>query len=83
MGFFESDRIRAKNLKISEALDIYDNMKNMGFSPADIVRQAEGLIHLDKNSNRNEIYLAVIEIARSVYESKRENSVFEPSNATD
>jgi len=63
MGFNEDDRIRAKNRVINCAYEIYDNLYALGYSAADIKAHAQLKMSTDVDPRRNEIYLAVINIA--------------------
>lgn len=47
MGFYESDRIRNKNLTSNQAGLIYDNLRNQKWSYGDIAAYAEQLISVD------------------------------------
>jgi len=74
MGFNEDDRIRSKNRTINCAFEIYDNLYAMGYSAADIKAHAEYKMTTETDSRRNEIYLAVIDIAGRSNEGSKGNS---------
>ena len=63
--FNEDDRIRSKNRTINCAFEIYDSLHAMGYSSADISAHATHKMQTETDFYRNEIYLAVIDIARS------------------
>jgi aspartate/glutamate racemase len=70
MGFHEDDRIRRKNAEYNqdatqnEAETLYSQLRALRYSDHDIVRQMTNLVKLLRDDIRNEIRLAVIEIAR-------------------
>jgi hypothetical protein len=66
MGFSEDDRIRSKNRVWNEASDMYEGMLKMGFTHSDIAQQAAKLLESSTDSNRNEIYQAMLVIAGRV-----------------
>ena len=63
MGLAEDDRIRSKNRTINCAFEIYDGLYAMGYSAANIKAHVEFKMTTETDFHRNEIYLAVIDIA--------------------
>ncbi len=70
MGFYEDDRIRNKNKVHNEAYAIYEGLKALGFTDADVLAHANNSLHANTDSNRNEIYKNVILIAGRKREEK-------------
>jgi len=62
MGMFEDDRIRRKNSVYNSAQQMYDNLRKEGLSDLEIQQYINGIQPADQS--RNEIYLAVLNIAR-------------------
>lgn len=65
MGFSEDDRIRSKNRAANEAYELYEGLKVMKYSDSDVIRYAQFAIQNTSDNYRNNIYLAMIRIARS------------------
>lgn len=74
MGFNEDDRIRSKNRVINCAFEIYDGLYAMGYSAADIKAHAEFKMQTEADPRRNDIYMAVIDIAGRTCEKGDYNS---------
>lgn len=71
MGFSEDDRIRSKNRKVNEALDVYDGLKAMGYDNAYILKYAQHAIDNSTDSCRNEVYHTMISIVGSFDETDK------------
>lgn len=66
MGFFEDDRIRAKNRKHQEAFDLYEGLKVMGYDNAYIKKYAEFALQNTTDSYRIDVLNEVLTIVRGV-----------------
>ena len=74
MGFCEDDRVRCKNKKVNQALDLYEDLKTMGYSNEDIVRHAEFAVKNSPDCTRNEVYLTMISIVGGFSEKDRDGN---------
>ena len=64
MGFFEDDRIRAKNVIYNEAWGFYESFRFMKYSDLDIERYINLALDFTSDSYRINIYQAVLQIVR-------------------
>lgn len=62
MGFYEYDRIRAKNKINNEAYAEYERLLSNGFNHNDIATLCKTNTTGNDNSSRNEMYLTILKI---------------------
>lgn len=70
MGHSEYDRIRNKNKPHTKAFDLYQDLKNIGFSNKEIIKYAYFAMNNCSDFSRNEIYSKIISIARRINDNE-------------
>ena len=73
MGTSEDERIRHKNRHYNEAADMYQGMKEMGFSHADIMKHAKDSLEKSIDSSRSDVYRAMINMDGSLDEDSKQS----------
>jgi hypothetical protein len=74
MGFYEDERIRAKNRVHNDAYQEYNSLMSQGYTDADITHICTLALE-SSNKNRNDIFLTVLKIVgRSNDEGSNTNS---------
>ena len=69
MGFSEDERIRHKNRYHNEAYEIYENLKELGFSQKEIVDHCQLIMKTNSDPFRNEVYLRIIKLVEGLNEN--------------
>ena len=62
MGFFEDDRVRAKNIIHNEAWNLYHSFKALNFDDSTIKDHVNLALQHTSDSYRNNIYDAILRI---------------------